>query len=156
MSNIKISFKVNGQSVSVWVTPDTLLVDLLRDELGLTGTKVGCRGGECGVCTVLLDGAPVNSCLLPAMKAAEREVTTIEGLESEDGALDRLQQSFIDAGAIQCGFCTPAMILNAKALLSHNPSPDEKQIRKALSGVLCRCTGYRKIVHAVVDASRKS
>lgn len=156
MNDMEISFKLNGQAVKVSVPPETLLVDLLRDQLGLTGTKVGCREGECGVCTVLLDGAPVNSCLLPARKAAGREVTTIEGLEAEDGSLARLQQSFIEAGAIQCGFCTPAMILNAKALLDQNPSPKEGQIRQALSGVLCRCTGYRKIVQAVIDSSQKS
>ena len=155
MSHIEISFKVNDRSVRVSVAPDTLLVDLLRDELGLTGTKVGCREGECGACTVLLDGVPVNSCLMPAVKAAGREITTIEGIEGEDGALDRIQQAFIDAGAIQCGFCTPAMILIAKSLLDVNPNPTEGQIREALSGVLCRCTGYSKIVQGVQDAGQK-
>lgn len=149
MSTLKLSFKVNGKPVSLAVAPNALLVDVLREDLGLTGTKAGCREGECGACTVLLDGEPANSCLLPAMKVAGREVTTIEGLAREDGSLHPLQQAFMDQGAAQCGFCTPGMILNAKALLDNNPHPDEGQIRLALSGVLCRCTGYRKIVQAV-------
>ncbi|RJX32485.1 MAG: (2Fe-2S)-binding protein [Desulfarculus sp.] len=154
MSTLKLSFKVNGKLTSLAVAPNALLVDVLREDLGLTGTKAGCREGECGACTVLLDGEPVNSCLLPAMKAAGREVTTIEGLVQEDGTLHALQQSFTDQGASQCGFCTPAMILNAKALLDKAPHPDEGQIRQALSGVLCRCTGYRKIVQAVQNIAQ--
>lgn len=154
MSKIDISFKLNGQAVEVSITPETVLVDLLRDGLNLKGTKVGCREGECGACTVLLDGAPVNSCLLPAAKAAGREVTTIEGLSQPDGSAGHLQQSFMDAGAIQCGFCTPGMILNAKALLDNNPHPSEGEVKHALSGGLCRCTGYRKIVQAVQTAAK--
>lgn len=156
MSQIEISCKVNGQPVKVKVPPETMLVDFLRDVLGLTGTKVGCREGECGACTVLLDGAAVNSCLLPAAKAIGREVTTIEGLSEPDGGVGRLQQSFMDAGAIQCGFCTPGMILNAKALLDQNPHPNEGEVKQALSGGLCRCTGYSKIVQAVLNASEEN
>jgi len=139
------------------IQPNLLLVDLLRDVLNLKGTKVGCREGECGVCTVLVNGEPVNSCILPAMKVSGQSVTTIEGLSKED-ELDPIQEAFVDAGAIQCGFCTPAMVLTAKALLEKNPHPDESQIRQSLSGVLCRCTGYSKIVKAVQNASlnRKS
>src|SRR5271157_4414878 len=152
MSSIELSFKLNGKTVEVAVGPGTLLVDLLRENFGLTGTKVGCREGECGACTVLVDGEAYNSCLMPALKVQGREVTTIEGLQKPDGSLDPIQQAFMDAGAAQCGFCTPGMIMNAKSLLSRNPNPDEQEIRKALSGVLCRCTGYRKIVEAVKNA----
>ncbi|MCF8034731.1 MAG: (2Fe-2S)-binding protein [Desulfarculaceae bacterium] len=154
MSTVELSFKLNGREVSLSVAPDTLLVDLLREGLGLTGTKAGCREGECGACTVLLDGTPMNSCLLPAVKAQGREVTTIEGLEKTDGSLEPLQEAFMGEGAAQCGFCTPAMILTATALLKNNPDPDEGEIRHALSGVICRCTGYRKIVQAVQTAAK--
>ena len=122
-------------------------------DFGLTGTKVGCREGECGACTVLVDGEAYNSCLMPALKVQGREVTTIEGLQKADGSLDPIQEAFMDAGAAQCGFCTPGMIMSAKALLDSNPNPEEKEIRKALSGVLCRCTGYRKIVQAVKNVA---
>lgn len=154
MSTTKLSFKLNGQSMEVAIAPNTLLIDLLRDDLGLTGTKVGCREGECGACTVLLDGEPVNSCILPAIKVAGRSLTTIEGLANDEGELDEIQQAFMDEGAAQCGFCTPGMIMNAKALLNKNPNPDEAEIRQSLSGVLCRCTGYQKIVQAVVTAGQ--
>jgi len=153
MSQFELKFTVNGREVTLQTAPDVLLVDLLREQLELTGAKTGCREGECGACTVLLDGVPVNSCLVPALKAAGREVLTIEGLQAQDGELDRIQKAFIEAGASQCGFCTPGMILNAKALLDKNPKPTEQDIRVALSGVLCRCTGYGKIVEAVKDAS---
>jgi len=158
MSSIELSFKLNGKTVEVAVEPGTLLVDLLREDLGLTGTKVGCREGECGACTVLVDGAAYNSCLMPALKVQGREVATIEGLQKADGSLDPMQEAFVDAGAAQCGFCTPGMIMSAKALLDGNANPDEDEIRKALSGVLCRCTGYRKIVQAVkkVASSKQS
>jgi aerobic carbon-monoxide dehydrogenase small subunit len=154
MKMIDFAFTLNGKSVQVSVEPDTLLIDLLRDDLGLTGTKAGCREGECGACTVLVDGVPVNSCLMPALKVKGREVMTIEGLEGENGALDVIQESFMAEGASQCGFCTPGMILNAKALLDSHPNPDELQIKHALSGVLCRCTGYHKIVQAVKNAAK--
>lgn len=153
MSNIELSFKLNGKTVEVAVGPGTLLVDLLREDFGLTGTKVGCREGECGACTVLVDGEAYNSCLMPALKVQGREVTTIEGLQKADGSLDPIQEAFMDTGAAQCGFCTPGMIMSAKALLDSNPNPDENQIRQALSGVLCRCTGYRKIVQAVKNVA---
>jgi carbon-monoxide dehydrogenase small subunit len=153
MNHFKLSFKLNGQDISIQILPNTLLVDLLRDHLGLTGTKTGCRQGECGVCTVLLDGAPVNSCLLPAVKVAGKSVTTIEGLAKDDGRLDIIQERFISEGAVQCGFCTPGMIMNAKALLDREAAPSEIDIKKAISGVLCRCTGYGKIVQAVKSAS---
>jgi carbon-monoxide dehydrogenase small subunit len=153
MRNIELSFKLNGETVEVAVDPGTLLVDLLRERFDLTGTKVGCREGECGSCTVLVDGQAYNSCLMPAFKVHGRDVTTIEGLQQSDGTLDPIQEAFMQAGAAQCGFCTPGMILNAKALLSSNPNPDEVEIRLALSGVLCRCTGYRKIVEAVKSAA---
>jgi aerobic-type carbon monoxide dehydrogenase small subunit (CoxS/CutS family) len=152
MEGLQLKFNLNGREVSAKIRPNLLLVDLLRDVLNLKGTKVGCRQGECGACTVLVNGEPVNSCILPAMKVSGQLVTTIEGLSKED-KLDAIQEAFVDEGAIQCGFCTPAMVLTAKALLEKNPHPDESQIRQSLSGVLCRCTGYRKIVKAVQKAS---
>ncbi|MCX5907601.1 MAG: (2Fe-2S)-binding protein [Deltaproteobacteria bacterium] len=153
MDNILLEFKLNGRNVSVRIKPNTMLADLIRDGLGLKGTKVGCREGECGACTVLVNGAPMNSCLMPAMKVQGCSVMTIEGL-CVNGLLHPIQQAFIDEGAVQCGYCTPAMILTAKALLDQNPNPNELQVQQALSGVLCRCTGYRKIVQAVLRASR--
>jgi carbon-monoxide dehydrogenase small subunit len=153
MKKVGLSCKVNGKEVNLEIQPDTILVDLLRDTLRLTGTKEGCREGECGACTVLLDGLAVNSCLIPALKAQGRSVVTIEGLAKAEGQLDNLQQHFISEGAVQCGFCTPGMILNAKSLLDKTPNPDEQEIRYAISGVLCRCTGYQKIVDAIKAAS---
>lgn len=153
MGHLSLSFKLNGRSVSVSVKPNTMLGDLLRDGLDLKGTKIGCREGECGVCTVLVNGEPINSCILPALKVQGSPVITIEGL-SENGELDPIQQAFIDEGAVQCGFCSPAMILTAKAFLDKNPDPNELQIRQGLAGVLCRCTGYSKIVRAVLRASQ--
>ena len=153
MKKVGLDFKVNGKAVNLEIQPDTMLVDLLRDTLRLTGTKEGCREGECGACTVLLDGLAVNSCLIPALKAQGKSVVTIEGLSKAEGQLDNLQQHFVAAGAVQCGFCTPGMILNAKSLLDRIPDPDDKEIRIAISGVLCRCTGYQKIVEAVKAAS---
>jgi carbon-monoxide dehydrogenase small subunit len=154
MNDMDLSFKLNGKDVNVKVAANTLLIDLLRDELDLKGTKAGCREGECGACSVLLDGEAVNSCILPAFKVAGRSVTTIEGLAKAEGRLDFLQEAFISEGAIQCGFCTPGMIMNAKALLNRNSHPDENTIRESISGVLCRCTGYRKIVQAIKTASQ--
>lgn len=154
MTQLNLTFNLNGREISTRISPNVMLVDLIRDTLNLKGTKIGCREGECGACTVLLNGEPVNSCILPAMKVAGQSVTTIEGLSQGD-ELHPIQQAFIDEGAVQCGFCTPAMVLTAKALLEKNPHPDESQIRQSLSGVLCRCTGYRKIVKAVQKASLK-
>jgi carbon-monoxide dehydrogenase small subunit len=128
------------------------LLDLLRDHLGLLGTKCGCEIGECGACTVLLDGEPVNSCLVLAPQIAGREVVTVEGL-AQDGKLHPLQEAFLDHDAVHCGFCTPGMLLSAKALLDWNPRPTEKEIRTAVSGNLCRCTGYQQIVEAIEKAA---
>ena len=148
----KIQFVLNGKRQSTRVDARLLLVDFLRNSMGLTGTKTGCGIGECGACTVLIDGDPVNSCLVMAVSVDGKSVTTVEGLGGAE--LSGLQQSFIDAGAVQCGFCTPGMLLAAKALLDKNSSPTKEEIRKAISGNLCRCTGYEKIVRAVEDAAR--
>lgn len=154
MKPITVTVTVNGQLRRVQTQPNQTLLYLLRDDLGLTGTKDGCREGECGACTVLLDGEPVNSCLVLAGQADGREVLTIEGLA--DGLrLHPLQEAFVEVGAIQCGFCTPGMVLTALALLRGNPHPTEAEIRRALSGNLCRCTGYQKIVEAVKEGSNK-
>lgn len=146
-----LTMTLNGEEVTVHIQPDALLLDVLRDELGLMGTKEACGQGECGACTVLLDGQPVTSCLVPALKAQGREVLTVEGLAS-DGELHPLQKSFIEHGAVQCGFCTPGMLMSAKALLDRNPHPTEEEIKVAISGNLCRCTGYVKIVEAIKAA----
>jgi carbon-monoxide dehydrogenase small subunit len=143
-----INFKVNGKGYDLAVEPNKTLVDLLRYDLGLTGTKKGCGTGECGSCTVIFNGKPVNSCLVLAIQANGAEILTIEGLKPPQG-LHPLQQAFVDKGAIQCGFCTPGMILSANSLLQKNPKPTEAEIRTALSGNLCRCTGYQKIVEAI-------
>lgn len=148
MSKEKIQFEVNGRAVVLEVEPDELLVDVLRNHLGLKGTKAGCRAGECGACSVILNGNVVPSCLIPAMKADGGTVTTVEGLE-KDGDLHPLQRAFVEKGAIQCGFCTPGMLLSAKNLLDRNPHPAIEEIKTAISGVLCRCTGYQKIIHAI-------
>jgi carbon-monoxide dehydrogenase small subunit len=147
----KVEFVVNDQKVSLEVRQDERLVDVLRNQLGLKGAKTGCREGECGTCSVILNGKIVPSCLVPVMKAEGGTIITVEGLEQE-GELHPLQRSFIEKGAVQCGFCTPGMLLAAKNLLDHNPDPTEGEIRRAISGVLCRCTGYRKIVQAIQAA----
>ena len=146
-----LTMTLNGESVTVEVEPFDLLVDVLRDKLGLTGTKIGCSEGECGACTVIMDGQAVLSCLLPAMKAQGREVVTIEGLSHGD-ALHPLQQAFVEKGAVQCGYCTPGMIMSAKALLDENPKPSVEEIQEAVAGNLCRCTGYLQIVEAIEAA----
>mgnify|MGYP000853116820 FL=1 len=151
MNKLNITFILNGEEVSMEVDPETTLLTLLREELFLTGTKEGCGSGECGACTVLMDGIAVNSCLILAPQVNGTEIITIEALE-HDGKLDRLQQSFIDNHAVQCGFCTPGMLMSAKALLLKNPHPTEDEIRIALSGNLCRCTGYQNIIKAVEGA----
>jgi carbon-monoxide dehydrogenase small subunit len=143
-----ISLTVNGKVHELAVEPNVTLLELLRGELGLTGTKRGCDAGDCGSCTVILDGKPVNSCLVLAVQANGRDVVTIEGVQTEEG-LHPIQQAFVEHGAVQCGFCTPGMILSAKALLDKKPRPSEMEIRAALSGNLCRCTGYQKIVEAI-------
>ncbi len=146
-----LTMTLNGEEVTIHIQPDALLVDVLRDELGLMGTKEACGQGECGACTVLLDGQPVTSCLVPAVKAQGREVLTVEGLAC-DGELHPLQKAFIQHGAVQCGYCTPGMLMSAKALLDRNPHPTEEEIKVAISGNLCRCTGYVKIVEAIKAA----
>ncbi len=152
MKKIKLEITVNGTSHSLRIDPHLRLLDLLREELRLTGTKEGCGIGECGACTVLLDGRAVNSCLILAGQCEGREVTTIEGVTPAD-ELNPLQQSFLDHGAVQCGFCTPGMIMSASALLAQNPHPTEEEIREAISGNLCRCTGYTQIVEAIQAAA---
>lgn len=151
---IRIDLTVNDERHQAQVDPQTTLVEFLRESLHLTGTKEGCGKGDCGACTVLVDGNPVNSCLILAVDAHRRKITTIEGL-ANDGTLHPLQQSFIDKGAVQCGFCSPAMILSAKALLDRNPNPVEDDIKKALSGVLCRCGSYQKIIESVLALARR-
>lgn len=148
-----IELTVNGHKYELAVKDNITLLDLLREELGYTGTKRGCDIGDCGACTVLMDGVPTFSCLVLARQAAGSSIETIEGIGR--GELDELQKSFIEHGAIQCGFCTPGMLMTAKALLRKNPHPSSESIRRELSGNLCRCTGYQKIVEAVVDASLK-
>ena len=150
--NIKVN--INGDYYELKVKPNTLLLDLLRNEVGLTGTKRGCDTGECGACTVLIDGLAVNSCLVLAAEVNGKNVTTIEGL-AKNGKLHPLQESFMEEGASQCGFCTPGMILSAKALLDKNPNPTEEEIKIAISGNLCRCTGYKKIIKAINSAAHK-
>ena len=152
MNKIAVNFVLNGQPKKVDVEPNLTLLEVIRDVFGLTGTKEGCGQGEFGACTVLLDNAPVNSCLVLISQVEGKNITTIEGL-SKNGELDILQQKFIEAGAVQCGYCTPGMIMSAKALLLKNSKPTEEEIRKAISGNLCRCTGYTKIVKAIKSAS---
>ncbi len=147
-----IELKVNGESYDVAVEPRRTLLEVLREQLGLTGTKEGCDAGDCGTCTVLLDGEPVPSCLVLAIDAQGKDILTIEGL-SNGPELHRIQKAFVDYGAIQCGFCSPGMMLTAKALLDKNPNPTEADVRKAISGNLCRCTGYVKIIEATMVAA---
>ena len=149
----EIELNVNGRIYDVLIKDKWTLADVLRDELGLTGTKKGCDEGECGACTVLLDGKPVRSCLSLAIDVRGRKITTIEGI-GRNGELDPVQEAFIEQGAIQCGFCTPGMILSAKALLNTVPHPNEDQVKTAINGNLCRCTGYVRIIRAVLAASQ--
>lgn len=152
---IPIRFELNGHAVVVEADPHLTLLDLLRDAMGETGTKEGCREGECGACTVIVDGRTVNSCLFPAPEVDGARVLTIEGLSREHGRLSRVQQAFLDASGTQCGFCTPGMVMTAVALLEENPTPTEAEIREALTGNLCRCTGYVQIVEAIQLAARR-
>ena len=148
---MRVNLSVNGFPRQVDVDPTQRLSSLLREDLGLTGVKEGCREGECGACTVLLDGKPINACLMLAFQADGRSLTTIEGHAGANGELSRLQQSFLDHGAVQCGYCTPGMILAVEGLLIANPHPNEAEIRHALAGNLCRCTGFQPIVDAVLS-----
>ena len=147
-----VAFRVNGEAVSVLGDPTRRLTEVLRDDLGLTGTKVGCDAGDCGACTVRLDGDPVCACLVPLGQVADREVATVEGLAA-DGRLAPIQAAFVRVGAAQCGICTPGMLMAADALLATTPHPTEQEVADALGGVLCRCTGYQKIVDAILDAA---
>src|SRR5512137_3069833 len=145
-----LTFTLNGEPIQVEIEPHLTLLQLLRDKLELTGTKEGCGMGECGACTVLLDGKTVNSCIFPALEVEGKKVTTIEGLTDAQGNLHPIQKAFIDLGAIQCGFCTPGMVLSAKALLEENPKPTEEEIKGYMHGNLCRCTGYQMIVESIL------
>ena len=150
-----VSMTVNGKPRAGDVPPRMTLVDYLRDTLALTGTHAGCEHGVCGACTVLLDGAPVRACLMFAVQADGHEITTVEGLADEDGALSTLQHCFWESHAMQCGYCTPGMLMTAQALLESNPSPSTAEIRDAISGNLCRCTGYQQIVEAIALAAER-
>ena len=152
MARVAVSLTVNGAAHEVLVEPHRTLLEVLRGDLGLTGTKENCLDAECGVCTVLLDGVAVNACILLAVRCRERAIVTIEGLAA-DGTLHPLQRAFIDQGAVQCGYCIPGMILAAKACLDEHGDPTEREIREALAGNLCRCTGYQKIAEAVASVA---
>ena len=153
MGKIALSLTINGESHDVLVEPHRTLLDVLRTDLGLTGTKENCLDAECGVCTVLLDGVAMNACIVLAVRCRDRAIVTIEGLAAGTD-LHPLQRAFIDHGAVQCGYCIPGMILTAKAYLDEHPTPSEADVRAALAGNLCRCTGYQKIVEAVLSAAR--
>lgn len=155
MTKAIVSCVVNGEQRDLAVEPNRSLLDVLRNEGGLTGAKKGCDVGECGSCTVIMNGRPVNSCLVLAMEAQDAAITTIEGLQDQaDGSLHPLQEAFIAHGAVQCGFCTPGLLMQAKALLEDKPHPTEDEIRFAIAGNMCRCTGYVKVVEAITAASR--
>lgn len=152
---MRIEFELNGEPVTAEVEGAMSLLELLRERFGLNGAKEGCGAGECGACTVILDGKAVTSCILPAAEADGASVLTVEGLAGPGGELDPVQRSFVENGAVQCGFCTPGQVMSAKALLMSNPDPSETEIRTALSGNLCRCTGYQQIVEAVAAAAKE-
>ncbi len=154
MHKLSVAFQLNNKSVSLSVDPNDTLLDVLRNQLNLTGTKKGCGKGECGACTVILDGEAVNACLVPIMKVMGCSVQTIEGIGDAEH-LHPLQEAFIDKGAIQCGYCTPGMIMSSKALLDKNKTPNQAEIREAIAGNICRCTGYVKIEEAVQAAAEK-
>ncbi len=153
MKKHTINFKINGQKETLEVPPNLTLLHMIREELALTGTKNGCEAGECGACTVLVNGEPINSCMMLAVECDRADIWTVEGL-TESGEIERLQGSFIKLNAIQCGFCTPGMLICAYALLKRNPNPTQSEIREALVGNLCRCTGYERIIQAVQDAMK--
>ena len=154
MTQHTITVTVNGAQERIDVQPNLTLLQMLREKLALTGTKNGCEAGECGACTVLVDGEPVNSCMMLAIEADGRELLTVEGLAPE-GQLSPLQQAFVEHNAVQCGFCTPGMLMSAYALLKRNPTPTEEQIKQALVGNLCRCTGYVRIIRAIMDVAEQ-
>jgi carbon-monoxide dehydrogenase small subunit len=151
-----IHMVINSQNRAIDVRPNELLADVLRERLGLTGTKIGCEAGECGACTVLINGKPTLSCLTLAIECEGKEILTIEGIgDAAKGELHPLQKAFVEHYGVQCGFCTPAMILTAKAFLEKNPSPNEGEIREAINGVICRCTGYMQIVESILAAAEE-
>jgi carbon-monoxide dehydrogenase small subunit len=150
-----MTFTINGEIYEDEIDVRRTLLEVLRENFGLTGTKKGCNEGECGTCTVLLDGKPIASCLLLAVEAQGRMIETVEGLE-RNGELHHLQQAFIEHGAFQCGFCTPGVLMAAKGLLNENPKPSEEEVRKAIAGNLCRCTGYNKYVEAILETASKT
>ena len=152
MNKRSVAFQVNGADYEVLVEPRDTLLQILREKLGLTGTKQGCDFGDCGACTVVVEGKPTLACLTLAIEMEGKEILTIEGLSS-NGKLNPLQQAFMDEGAVQCGYCTPGMIMSATALLNHNPHPTEEEVRRGLAGNLCRCTGYSKIIKAVIKST---
>ncbi len=152
MKKCSVAFRVNGADYEVLVEPRETLLQVLREKLGLTGTKQGCDLGDCGACTVVVEGKPTLACLTLAIEMEGKEIFTIEGLSS-NGKLNPLQQAFMDEGAVQCGYCTPGMIMSATALLNDNPHPTEKEVRRGLAGNLCRCTGYSKIIKAVIKST---
>ena len=154
MDSTLLEFRLNGEALTLAVKPSAMLIEVLRDQLDLICAKEACGRGECGACTVLLEGKAITSCITPALKAMNKEVVTIEGLGGR-GGLHPLQECFVEYGAIQCGFCTPGMILSAKALLDEKPQPTEQEVRAAISGNICRCTGYAKIVQAVLGAAER-
>lgn len=155
INTMRLEATINGRVVSADIDPRLTLLDVLRDNFGLTGTKRGCEVGECGACTVLLDGVAVNACLVPAPQAEGRQITTVEGL-AEGQTLTPLQEAFLDHEAVHCGYCTPGMLMSAKALLEHTPSPSEDEIRVAISGNICRCSGYVQIVEAIDAAAKQA
>lgn len=154
MATHRIRLRVNGNLHEVEVASNLTLLQLLREKLALTGTKNGCSAGECGACTVLMNGEPVNSCLVLAVECENAEITTVEGL-AQDGRLDPVQQTLIETGGVQCGFCTPGMLISIRALLDRNNNPSEGEIRDAIVGNLCRCTGYLRVIQAVHEAARQ-
>jgi len=152
---IHIKFNLNNKNYSLRVKEDAVLLDVIREDLGLTGTKRGCEIGECGACTVIMNGKTVNSCLVPAVQADGSDIRTIEGV-GQDGRLHPVQESFLKHDAVQCGFCTPGMVLSAVNLLEHNPAPSETEIKEAMAGNLCRCTGYQQIIEAVKNTDNNT
>jgi aerobic-type carbon monoxide dehydrogenase small subunit (CoxS/CutS family) len=152
-AHMPLTLTVNDIAYTIYVEPNSTLLDVLRDKLGLTGTKKSCNEGECGACTILMDGKPVASCLVLAVDAQNKKITTIEGL-ADGEKLHPLQESFVKHGGIQCGFCTPGMIMSAKALLDENPDPTPLEVRRGISGNLCRCTGYQQIIDSIVAAAK--
>jgi carbon-monoxide dehydrogenase small subunit len=150
---IRVTLNVNNEEYEIYISSNKTLLDVLREDLDLTGTKEGCGEGVCGSCTVLCDGSPIRSCLTLAAEVQGSKILTIEGLAKDDRNLDTLQQAFIDHGAVQCGFCTNGMLISAKALLNNKPNPTEAEVRNGISGNICRCTGYQKMVEAILDVS---